>query len=111
MLFSRLCDEGSVRWSTPCPTKKGNRRLCRYWRQGVVQHNNLEKIAESSHDIIQVDYKPCGMYWITLDGMQRTCRWLATFSRVMPSTFISCSRVFGTACFTPCGEGGKGSRF
>ena len=30
------------------------------------------------------------------------CRWLATFSRVMPSTFISCRMVFGTASFTPC---------
>ena len=30
------------------------------------------------------------------------CRWLATFSRVMPSTFISCRMVFGTAFFTPC---------
>lgn len=30
------------------------------------------------------------------------CRWLATFSRVIPSTFISCKMVFGTAFFTPC---------
>lgn len=30
------------------------------------------------------------------------CKWLATFSRVIPSTFISCRIVFGTACFTPC---------
>ena len=30
------------------------------------------------------------------------CRWLATFSRVIPSTFISCRMVFGTAFFTPC---------
>ena len=29
------------------------------------------------------------------------CRWLATFSRVKPSTFMSCMMVLGTACFTP----------
>jgi hypothetical protein len=28
-------------------------------------------------------------------------RWLATFSRVRPSTFISCMIVFGTAFFMP----------
>ena len=30
------------------------------------------------------------------------CRWLATFSLVMPSTFISCRIVLGTAFLTPC---------
>ena len=30
------------------------------------------------------------------------CKWLATFSLVMPSTFISCKMVLGTAFFTPC---------
>ena len=29
------------------------------------------------------------------------CRWLATFSRVKPSTFMSCMMVLGTAFFTP----------
>ena len=29
------------------------------------------------------------------------CRWLATFSRVSPSTFMSCMMVLGTAFFTP----------
>ena len=29
------------------------------------------------------------------------CRWLATFSRVIPSTFMSCKMVFGTAFLIP----------
>jgi len=35
-------------------------------------------------------------------------RWLATFSRVMPSTFMSCRMVLGTASATPSTERGKG---
>ena len=39
---------------------------------------------------------------------QLACRWLATFSRVMPSTFIIVRIFLGTACFSPCGgEAGR----